>query len=494
MNHTLKKVGWTSAALSLAAIAGLNDASAAQNIAPTPPSAVGEAALGEFAYAYEGLLGTSLDLLVRGTPAQAQLAHDSILDEIDRLCALLSTYDSTSEISRHMRGEPVHSDELAQLLDLYRAWHNRTGGALRVNMAGAKQLWKNAAAANTLPNRADLAAALDNPLALNVDALGKGYIIDRAVALARRVAPSGLLNIGGDLRAWGDHTFRIGVADPAHPADNAPLLATFDLRDAAVATSGGYMRYYTINGRSFSHLLDPRTGWSVNHVTGATVLATDCVTANALSTSAAVLGLEQGTALAQRYGAGHLILGAAGRSDNLPAQVNARPLAGAPAAQANWPDGYQVTININLVAPAGGPGGGPRRGGKGYKRPYVAVWVEDAKGAVVKTITVWGRERKYIPDLSEWFKAIKRDQQLASSVARGTRDAGQYSVTWDGKDERGNPVAKGDYVIKLEINREHGRHVGEVARLNCGDKKTTSTLRATAESAESLVEYAPKAK
>lgn len=481
--------------MGLAAVAGVQDAYASNMLAVEQPWEIGETELGEFSYAYEGVLGTSLDLVIQGTAAQAQAAHGAVLSEIDRLCAVLSTYDGSSEISDYMRGGAIHSADLKELLGLYRLWEERSGGAIRVNMAGARRAWKEAAAAGRLPTRGELAAALADPMALNIDALGKGYVIDRAVEVARRISPGGLLNIGGDMRAWGDRIWRIGVADPANPSDNSPLLATFDLRDAAVASSGGYMRCYTIAGRQYSHLLDTRTGWSVDEVTGATVLARDCATANALSTAAAVLGFEDGINLARRFGGGHLILGGTGRSDSLPGQITARQLAGAPAAQGNWPDGYQLTVNINLVAPAAGAGGGGRRGGgKGYKRPYVAVWVEDAKGVVVKTITVWGRERKYLPDLSEWWKAVRKDQQLAMSVARGTREAGQYAVTWDGKDDRGNLVGKGDYVIKLEINREHGRHVGEVARLTCGDKRTTATLKATAESAESTVEYGAKGK
>src|SRR4051812_45505996 len=72
-------------------------------------------------------------------------------------------------------------------------------------------------------------------------------------------APAGLLNIGGDVRAWGGAGWPVAIADPANSAENARPLTTFLLRNSAVATSGGYARFYNVDGRRYSHLIDPRT-------------------------------------------------------------------------------------------------------------------------------------------------------------------------------------------------------------------------------------------
>src|SRR5471032_2240388 len=89
----------------------------------------------------------------------------------------------------------------------------------------------------------------------------------------------------------------IGVQDPHHPEDNATPLAVVRLANAAIATSGGYERYYTINGQRHSHIFDPRTGRSANGAASATVIARDNVTANALATTLCVLTPEEGLRL-----------------------------------------------------------------------------------------------------------------------------------------------------------------------------------------------------
>ena len=257
--------------------------------------------LGQYDFQHEGVLGTSLDLLVGAVRADdARVCEQQVLAEIERLRRILSTYDLASEISRVRAGGSVNSPELAALLSAYDLWEQRTGGAINVNMGEVIRLWKQAR--HLPPVASALANARVVPRAYNVDALGKGYIIDRAVEVARRFAPTGLLNIGGDIRVWGDASWRIGVANPFEPAENAPLLASVVLRDGAVATSGGYSRYVNIAGQRYSHIIDPRTLQPASQVSSATVVAVDCLTANALSTAASVLGLEEGAKLVKLFG------------------------------------------------------------------------------------------------------------------------------------------------------------------------------------------------
>jgi thiamine biosynthesis lipoprotein ApbE len=395
-----------------------------------------------------------------------------VLGEIERLRRILSTYDPASEIRRVMLGGAVESTELAEVLAAYSLWGGRTGGAVELNMAGVIDLWKGAV--GRVPDEGELRRALDAPRAWNVDALGKGYVIDRAVAVAREVAPGGLLNIGGDIRAWGRTGWVIGIADPEWPAENALVRGTLVLRDAAVATSGGYARYITIGGGRYSHLIDPRTLRAVEEVRSTTVVAADCVTANALSTAACVLGAREGGRLAREYGSANWIFerraGCAGS-----------PLREAAAAVTAWPADFQVSLDLTLKMP---------RGSK-VKRPYLAVWVEDANGKVVRTVTVWGKQEKYLREMTAWWQAVGGDPKLVRSVTRATREAGKYTITWDGKDDKGAALPKGNYTLVVEINREHGRHVGEKIKVACQDKKFSTVMKVTTESEESAVEYGP---
>jgi thiamine biosynthesis lipoprotein len=471
---------------------GAADALAESAIAPSPSGIERELRLNEYLFEHDGVLGTSMELIVESTKsAEARECERQVSAEIERLRQILSTYDAASEIRGVMKGGSVKSAELAEVLAAYEWWNARTRGAINVNMAEIIQLWKTAATCGQLPARAELEHGIDQPFALNIDALGKGFIIDRAVAVARRIAPGGLLNIGGDIRTWGRRQWLVGIADSTQAADNAPPLRTLSLRDSAIATSGGYARFFTIADERYSHLIDPRTLWPIDRQASASVIAADCLTANALSTAACVLDKSDGAELANEYGNGHLIVSKRGLCDGL-ADFNANtgnainvaaqaPLAAAAATA--WPKDFQVSLDLILKA---------ARGGK-VKRSYVAVWVEDAKGKTVRTITVWGTQPKYLREMTEWWRVINGDQKIIRSVSRATRDAGKYTIMWDGLDDAGVPLPKGDYTLKVEINREHGRHVGEMVQLSCKDKKVATSLKATAESDESPVEYGPKA-
>ena len=480
MNHRQRvraiRLASAAAAIGLSAACGGASARAESAMLAAPEVAFERAAkLGEFAFAHEGVLGTSMDLIVHAPRAgDAAECEGRVLAEIERLRAILSTYDSGSEICRVMAGGAVESFELAEVLEAYALWSARTNGAIELNMAGVIDCWKG----GERPREVELRRALAMARAWNVDALGKGYIIDRAVAVAREVAQAGLLNIGGDIRAWGEAAWPIAIADPANPAENASPLAMFMLRDSAVATSGGYARFTEVGGRRCSHLIDPRTLMPVEGLGSGTVVAGDCVTANALATAACVRGEEEGARLAQRYGAANwMVAGSPGGG------APAAPLAAATTTA--WPADFQVSLDLSFKVP---------RGGK-VKRPYLAVWVEDAKGKVVRTVTVWGKQEKYLREMTAWWQAVgAADPKLVRSVTRATREAGKYTITWDGLDDQGNALPKGAYTLVVEINREHGRHVGEKIKLTCQDKKMETSMRATAESDESAVVYGPKAK
>ncbi len=480
----------TRAAAGLAAVGASEGLQATPLIGPGDFSARQSDAHGRFDFAYDHVLGTSLDLqLETASRRDAQECERRVLAEIDRLENVLSIYRPTSEISRVKAGAPVESPALADVLAAYELWSARTGGALSANMSAVVSEWRDAARLGRTPESAALAAAFATPRALNVDALGKSYIVDRAVAVAREFAAGGLLNIGGDLRAWGDTAWMIDVANPLAPADNAPPLTRFPLRNAAVATSGGYARHFTVAGRHYSHLIDPRTQWPIARGRAATAVASDCVTANALATALCVLDASEGAKLARAFALDHLSfaaddnagLSASGGFASLGGGTPSPLAADTPVAAADaWPTGYKANITVSLKSPEGFR----------IKRPYVAVWVENADHKLVRTLTVWGNGR-YQTDLTKWWRAIDGNRFSAGSVTRATRYPGAYTVTWDGRDSRGQAVPQGDYTIWVEINREHGHHVWETVTVKCGADAVSGELHETAESDAGPVEYGP---
>ncbi len=485
------------------------------------PAAVGRPVGETYSFHHDHVLGTSLDLcVVAPDEAAAAVAERTALDEIERLRRVLSLYDPASELSRvnRSRGPVAVSPELAEVLRAYDYWHRKTGGAFCGQVGQLARLWRDAELTGKLPSaevlgrvvrdlrspgwHLDAAAATvrrttDQPLDLN--ALGKVYIIGRAAAAVRERVPavSGLLvNLGGDLFGWGapqgGSGWAVGVQDPHNPYDNAAPLCGLRLTNQAAATSGGYQRYYTVGGARYSHILDPRTGRPAEGVAGATVVAADNLTANALATALCVLPPEDGLRLvADVPGAECLIVAADGthfRSPGLATCEVALARVVLPADEkaddkgTPWPDGYQLTVKLEL----------PKVEARQYRRPYTAVWVEDGSGKAVRTLAVWGNSPKYLKDLTDWWKVGKGDADLVKAVTRATRGPGKYDLAWDGKDDKGNALPQGTYTVRVEVHREHGKHLRQSGKIDCKADGAKLTLEKNDETAETVVEYGKK--
>ena len=173
----------------------------------------------------------------------------------------------------------------------------------------------------------------------NVDALGKAYIIDHASKAARRAWPAIhalLLNIGGDIVMWG-RSCKIEIADPDAWYDNAGPIATIDLQNAAVATSGTYARG--------AHLIDARGGQSLT-AAAATVVASDAVTANALATTLCLTKADDGLQLVESTpGAEALRVESGVLQRTSGFALLERPLLIQTPATTNWPPGYHLTAD-----------------------------------------------------------------------------------------------------------------------------------------------------
>lgn len=476
-----------------------------------PPDAPAPKA-GAFAFHRDHVIGTSLDLhVVAPDEATAAAVERTVLDEIERLRLVFSTYDAASEISvlNRTRGPVAVSAEMADVLTAYTRWQRQSGGAFNGQVGELVRVWKEAEKAGRVPDAAALdriAAALKEPgwrldahtltkltdQPLNLNAVAKGYIIQKAAAAVRRQHPTAgglLINLGGDILATGGASWAVGVQDPARHFDNAAPLAGLRLTNQAVATSGGYQRGYAVGGTRYSHIFDPRTGRPAEGVAGATVVAADNVTANALATTLCVLTPAEGLKLVAGVpGAECLIVAPDGkqhRSAGLelfavrPARAFAPQEKKAEPKGEAWPEGYQVTVAVEL----------PKVEAKKYRRPYTAIWVEDDKGKAVRTLAVWGNAPKYLKDLNDWWKIGKGDADLVKAVTRATRGPGKYDLVWDGKDDKGDALPQGTYTVRVEVHREYGAHLRQSGKIECKDKPATTKLDKNAEIAETVVEF-----
>ncbi|MBI4161978.1 MAG: FAD:protein FMN transferase [Acidobacteria bacterium] len=244
----------------------------------------------------------------------------AVAEEIERLEGLLSRFRPESQVSRLNRaagGAAVApGPEVLTVLETGLWLHRTTGGAFDVTVGPLVALWRDAGLRGFLPSGEETARALalvgsDSlefdrrsgtvrlpraGMAIDLDGVSKGYIVDRAVEVLRaRGVRRGLVNAGGDLRAFapaGSDPFRIGIRDPAGGAE--AILGEVPLRDGAAATSGNYERFVEIGGRRYGHILDPRTGLPVDRVLSATVLAPEAMRAGGLATGLFLLGREAG--------------------------------------------------------------------------------------------------------------------------------------------------------------------------------------------------------
>lgn len=135
-----------------------------------------------------------------------------------------------------------------------------------------------------------------------------------------------------------------------------------------------------------------------------------------------------------------------------------------------FPDGAELAVSFTFEPD--GTGRGPAR------NPYIAVWVEDASGNLVDTISVWyaqgGKGDRWLDDLRSWYSASGGSAD--TTVVGATRAAGSYTVVWDGTDLDGNPVEQGQYVLYVEAAREHGPYEITSADLAIGDGTFSVTL------------------
>lgn len=265
-----------------------------------------------------GIMGTTSSIVAVLPPRQASggaRVLDAAEAELRRLEALFSTWIEASEVSRLNRagaGEEVPlSPEVLVVLRLAAELHDRTAGAFDVTAKPLIERWRSARDRGGPPGPSELRALRESSswadlslhesgafkrratVRVDVDGIAKGFAIDRALeALETAGAVGGMVEVGGDLavfgRAPGGELWPVGIRSPWAQR----VAATIELTRGAVCTSGGYARFTEIEGRRYSHIVDPRSGQPVVEVASVTTLAAETATADAWATALAVLGPE----------------------------------------------------------------------------------------------------------------------------------------------------------------------------------------------------------
>ena len=211
--------------------------------------------------------------------------------------------------------------EMEQFIDLSGSLHQLSQGVLDVTALPLMRLWDYRAATPRIPSEAEIAAAKrlvgwqriqrapgrvrlpEGGMALDFGGWGKEYAVDIVSQIARKHGlANALVDFGHDLNAVGAAPgkpgWHIGLEDPDRPGE--ACWSSIAAHDCGVASSGDYVRGFTLNGKRYGHIVDPRTGWPVaNGCKQVTVIAKACLQAGVLATTVFILGPEKGLKLVQ---------------------------------------------------------------------------------------------------------------------------------------------------------------------------------------------------
>jgi thiamine biosynthesis lipoprotein len=300
-------------------------------------------------FAKRGLhMGVEFDLvLYAASQEQADAAHARAFARIAALDRALSDYDPASELSRLSEtssvppgttgtnapatAKPVKvSDELWTVLEYSQTVSRQSSGAYDVTIGPLTKLWRRARRQRELPSDERLAEAraavgyqqlvLDSAartaqlkranMRLDLGGVAKGFAADEALAEIKRAGITrALVRASGDIAVGdpppGEAGWRIGIAplDPDEPPTRFVRLANL-----AISTSGDSRQHLVVDGRRYSHIIDPRTGLGLGGRSSVTVIAPRGMQADALATAASVLGPEKGAKLVSQFSGAALYL------------------------------------------------------------------------------------------------------------------------------------------------------------------------------------------
>jgi thiamine biosynthesis lipoprotein len=243
------------------------------------------------------------------------------IQEIKRIETLLTTFSDTSITYKINENAGISAvsvdDEVFQLIKRCQFISKITQGAFDISYGSLdKRFWNFDLNMTSLPDPkvAKKAVELINyeniildethktvflknkGMRIGFGGIGKGYAAEMAKKkLIENNVLNGIVNASGDLTAWGfqenGEAWTIGVADPNQ---RKSIFSTFKITNKAVATSGNYEKFITINNKRYSHTIDPKTGYPISGIKSVTILAENAEIADALATPVTVMGIEVG--------------------------------------------------------------------------------------------------------------------------------------------------------------------------------------------------------
>lgn len=267
------------------------------------------------------MLGSPFEItVVANDTIQANIYIDMAIGEVRRIENEISDWIPTtpiSEVSRNAGIKPVKVPvEVFELVSRAIKVSEITSGAFDISYASMDKIWKFDGSMKEMPTPEAIKKSVEKigykniildkkehtiflkkeGMKLGLGGIGQGYIADKIhVLLKSKGCNSGLVNVSGDIFAWGTQPdgkpWTVGIVNPMN---KNKIFATFPLENSAVETSGSYEKFVMFNGKRYSHIIDPRTGYPAMGVVSVSVFAKQTEIADALATGIFVLGVDVG--------------------------------------------------------------------------------------------------------------------------------------------------------------------------------------------------------
>ncbi len=268
------------------------------------------------------LMGNHFELsTVTDSEELANWYIDAGINEIKRIEKLLTTFaddSETNQVNQNAGIKPVQvSRETFNLIKRSLSISRLTQGAFDITYGSIdKRLWNFDEKMTALPDKetAKQMVRLINYRNVELDeeqctvflrepgmrigfgGIGKGYAAEMAKnVMKQKGAKSGVVNASGDLTAWGlqpnGNAWTVGIANPSLKSE---VFSYMTLTDMAVATSGNYEKFVIIDGKRYSHTINPRTGLPVSGIKSVTIVTTNAEIADAMATPVTIMGIHAG--------------------------------------------------------------------------------------------------------------------------------------------------------------------------------------------------------
>jgi len=270
-------------------------------------------------------MGTSFEIyLYAANRERADELFEAAFDEIERVEQALSNYRSTSELSRvnakAAEAAVVTDPEVFSLLQRALAFSRQSDGAFDITVGTLMKAWGFFRGAGRYPTEEELNRARERTgwqsvkldqqnrsvfftrqgIELDLGGIGKGHALDCVARVLRDAGVRSALISSGSSSIYaigtppGKPGWPVRISDPL---DRVRVLSTIRLRDQSLSTSGSYEKFFRLNGQTYCHIIDPRSGRPIEGMLQTTVIAPEATDSDALSTAVFVLGPQQSARL-----------------------------------------------------------------------------------------------------------------------------------------------------------------------------------------------------